>query len=125
MYEKTILLIEDDRDSRQIYGTVLRHAGYQVMEATDGGEGILLAQRHRPDVIVMDLGLPKVDGWTATEAIKRDPATSHIPVVAVTVHVQDVYRERAQGVGVDSFLDKPCSPTQLVGEITRLLHQAE
>lgn len=122
MYEKTVLLIEDDRDSREVYGAMLRHAGYRVVEAGDGGEGILLAQRHRPDVIVMDLGLPRVDGWMATEAIKRDPATSHIPVVAVTVHAQDFYRGRAQVVGCDSFLDKPCSPTRLLGEITRILH---
>lgn len=124
MYEKTVLLVEDDRDSRQIYGTVLRHAGFRVVEATNGGEGILLAQRHRPDVIVMDLGLPQVDGWTATEALKRDPATSQIPVVAVTVHVQDFYRGRAQMVGCDSFLHKPCSPTRLIGEIRRILYEA-
>lgn len=124
MPEKTVLLIEDDRDSRQIYGTMLRHAGYRVVEATDGGEGILLAQRHRPDVIVMDLGLPQVDGWSATEAIKSDPTTKHIPVLAVTVHVQDFYRGRAQMVGCDSFLPKPCTPTRLIGEITRILHQS-
>jgi two-component system, cell cycle response regulator DivK len=123
MHEKTVLLIEDDRDSRHVYGTVLRHAGYQVVEATDGGEGMLLAQRHRPDLIVMDLGLPRVDGWAATEAIKRDPATSHIPVIAITVHVQDFYRGRALAVGCDSFLDKPCSPTRLVGEVMRVLHE--
>lgn len=125
MSEKTVLLIEDDRDSRQIYGTVLRHAGYRVVEATNGGEGIVLAQRHRPDVIVMDLGLPQVDGWAATEAIRRDPATSRIPVIAVTVHVQDFYRGRAEVVGCDSFLDKPCSPTRLIGEVTRVLQERE
>jgi two-component system, cell cycle response regulator DivK len=124
MNGKTVLLIEDDRDSRQVYGMVLRHAGYQVVEAVDGGEGILLAQRHRPDVIVMDLGLPRVDGWTATETLKRDPVTSGIPVVAVTVHVQDFYRGRALLAGCDGFLAKPCSPTRLLGEITRLLHEA-
>ena len=123
MAEKTVLLVEDDRDSREIYGSVLRHAGYLVMEATHGEEGIMLAQRHRPDVIVMDLGLPHVDGWTATAAIKKDPGTSHIPVIAITVHVQDFYRGRAQAVGCDSFLDKPCTPTRLVGEITRILHE--
>lgn len=123
MYEKTVLLVEDDRDSRQIYGAVLRHAGFRVVEAADGGEGILLARRHRPDVIVMDLGLPLVDGWTATEVLKQDPTTSGIPVVAVTVHVQDFYRGRAQVVGCDSFLDKPCSPTRLIGEVRRVLQE--
>jgi CheY-like chemotaxis protein len=121
MYEKKVLLVEDDGDSRQVYGTVLRHAGYHVLEAMNGSEGILLARQHRPDVIVMDLGLPQVDGWAATEALKSDPETSHIPVVAVTVHVQDFYRGRAQMVGCDSFLDKPCSPARLVGEVSRIL----
>lgn len=124
MYGKTVLLVEDDRDSREVYGVVLRHAGFQVLEATSGGEGILLAQRHRPDVIVMDLGLPGVDGWTATETLRTDPATGHIPVVAVTVHVQDFYRGRAELVGCTSFLEKPCIPSLLVGEIRRVLQQA-
>ncbi len=123
-YEKTVLLIEDDRDSRVVYGAMLRHSGFRVVEATDGEEGILLAQRHSPDVTVMDLGLPRVDGWTATEALKADPATGHIPVVAVTVHVQDFDRGRAELVGCDAFLKKPCSPTRLVGAITRILHEA-
>ena len=121
MHEKTILLIEDDRDSRWVYGTALRHAGCHVLEAADGGEGILMAREHQPDLIVMDLGLPTMDGWTATETIKSDPEIRRIPVVAITVHVQDFYRGRAQVVGCDSFLDKPCSPTRLLGEITRIL----
>lgn len=123
MHKQTVLLVEDDLDSRHIYGVALRHAGYLVMEATDGGEGIMLARNYRPDVIVMDLGLPVVDGWAATEALRSDPVTAHIPVVAVTVHVQDFYRGRAELVGCASFLDKPCSPTQLVGEIRRILQQ--
>lgn len=122
MYDKTVLLIEDDQDHRRIFGTLLRHGGYRVVEASDGGEGILLARQHQPDVIVMDLGLPRVDGWTATEALKRDPATRRIPVIAVTVHVENFYRGRAQLVGCDGFLDKPCSPSRLLGEITRILH---
>ena len=124
MYEKTVLLVEDDRDSRVVYGMVLRHAGFRVVEAGDGEEGILLARRHNPDVIVMDLGLPRVDGWTATAALKADPATAGIPVVAVTVHVQDFYRGRAELVGCHSFLDKPCSPSRLMGEISRILHES-
>ena len=120
--EKTILLIEDDRDSREIYGAMLRHSGCQVVEATDGREGIRLAREHRPDVIVMDLGLPGMDGWAATATLKSDPSTSHIPVVAVTVHVQTFEREHATRVGCDTLLDKPCSPARLMGEITRVLH---
>jgi two-component system cell cycle response regulator DivK len=82
------------------------------------------SSRERPEVIIMDLGLPVMDGWRATEVLKRDPRTAQIPVLAVTVHVQDFYRGRAQTVGCDSFLPKPCSPTRLVGEIVRVLHEA-
>lgn len=120
-YGKTVLLIEDDRDSRTVYSAVLRHAGFRVLEAEDGGEGVLLAQRYSPDLILMDVGLPRVDGWTATEALKADPATAHIPVVAITVHAQDFYRGRAELLGCHSFLPKPCSPTLLMGEVTRIL----
>lgn len=123
MYEKTVLLIEDDRDSRAIYGTVLRHSGYRVVEATDGGVGLQLAQRHRPDLILMDLGLPDVDGLRATEKLKLNHTTAHIPVVAVTVHVEETYRSRARAVGCDSFLEKPCSPSRLLEEITRVLRE--
>ncbi len=119
--ERTVLLIEDDLDARFVYGTMLRHAGYRVLEAGDGGEGIRLAQEDTPDLIVMDLGLPEMDGWAATEALKSDAATGHIPVVAITVHVQDEYRERAGRAGCASFLDKPCNPTRLMQEITRIL----
>ncbi len=121
MYENTVLIVEDHRDIREIYAAALRHSGYRVLEASDGGEGIQLARQHKPDLVVMDLGLPLVDGWEATEVLKADPETSHIPVVAVSVYVHDFYRGRAQVVGCDSFLCKPCEPTKLLGEITRLL----
>lgn len=121
MLMKTVLLVEDHRDSRDVYGTVLRHFGYRVVEAKDGGEGVRLAQEHKPDVIVMDLQLPVVDGWQATQALKADSATAHIPVIGVSVHVQAVDQDRAQAVGCDSFLAKPCEPSRLLGEIRQVL----
>lgn len=124
MPEPTILLVEDDPDSRDIYTTVLRHSGFRVLEAADGQEGLELARTHAPSLIVMDLGLPRVDGWRATELLKMDPATRHIPVVAVTVHAQDFYRGRAELAGCDGFIDKPCAPTNLIREIRRLLERA-
>ena len=123
MRARTILLVEDDCDSREVYSSVLRYAGFSVLEATHGREGIELARVRRPDVIVMDLALPQVDGWQATETLKSDPATAAIPVIAITVHAQDFYRGRAQAAGCDSFLAKPCSPTRLLGEITRVLDE--
>ena len=118
---KTILLVDDHGDSRYVYSTVLRHSGYRVVEAKDGGEGVQLAQQHKPDVVVMDLQLPFMDGYQATEVLKADPETAHIPVVAVSVHSRDVDQARAQAVGCDSFLAKPCEPTRLVQEIRRVL----
>lgn len=121
MDAKTILLIEDHRDTRDVYATLLRHACYRVLEASDGGEGVRLAREHRPDLVVTDLGLPFVDGWQTTELLKQDSATAHIPVIAVTTHVQNFYRGRAQAVGCDSLLAKPCPPAVLVEEIRRLI----
>lgn len=121
MSERTVLLVEDHRDSRDIYGTILRHSGYRVLEAADGEECILLAQRHTPDVIVMDLGLPWVDGWHATETLKADPATAAIPVLAVSVHLQEMDRSRARAAGCSGFLPKPCTPGRLLGEVSRIL----
>lgn len=122
MQNKKVLLIEDDPDSRSIYGTVLRTAGFAVLEARDGEEGVQLAQDHLPDLIVMDLGLPGVDGFTATETIRGSFPTSHIPVVVITVHVQDFYRGRAAAIGCDSFLEKPCRPDELLDEVARILN---
>ena len=121
VHQKTILLIEDDADSREVYGAVLRHSGYRILEAKNGEEGISLARQHGPDLIVMDLGLPLLDGLQATEVLKSDPATRGIPVVAMSVHVQEFYRGRAGAVGCESFLDKPCEPKRLVGEVARVL----
>lgn len=122
MQNKKVLLIEDDPDSRSIYGTVLRTAGFVVVEARDGKEGVQLAQDHLPDLILMDLGLPDLDGFTATETIRSGIGTSHIPVVVITVHVQDSYRGRAEAIGCNSFLEKPCRPDRLLGEILRILN---
>lgn len=121
MDAKTILLIEDHRDTRDVYATLLRQAGFRVLEASDGGEGVRLAREHSPALVVTDLGLPFVDGWQATELLKQDSTTAHIPVIAVTTHVQDFYRGRAQAVGCDSLLAKPCPPAVLLEEIRRLI----
>ena len=121
MTPKTILLIEDHGDTRDVYATVLRHSGYQVLEANDGGEGVRLGREHMPDLVVTDLRLPVVDGWQATELLKEDPVTAHIPVIAVTTHAQDFYRGRAEMVGCDSFLGKPCPPATLLEEVRRLI----
>lgn len=116
-----ILLIEDDCDTREVYATSLRRSGYSVLEARDGDEGVRLARADRPDVIVMDLGMPRVDGWQATETLKCSPETAGIPVLAVTAHAHPFYRGRAESAGCSGFLEKSASLAQLLAEVARLL----
>lgn len=120
-YPRTILLIEDHADTRDVYSTMLRGAGYRVITATHGGEGVRLAREHVPDAVVTDLGMPALDGWQATELLKQDPATAHIPIIAMTAHTQNFYRGRAEIAGCDVFLEKPCPPDVLLSAIQRLL----
>jgi two-component system, cell cycle response regulator DivK len=121
MHPRTILLVDDDPDSRYVYGAMLRHRGYEVVEATDGAEGIRLARERAPDLIVMDLGLPGMDGWDATAAIRRDATVGRTPVLALTVHTYGTHRVRARAAGCDGFIEKPCTPHDLVREIERHL----
>lgn len=116
-----VVLVEDDEDSRAIYGTVLRHAGYLVVEAEDGAAGVLAVQRHHPAVVVMDAGLPGMDGWDATAAIKTDPATASVPVLVLTVHSQPADVERAEAAGCDAYVVKPADPNGLAEMVGRLI----
>src|SRR3954470_7455479 len=84
--EKTILLVEDNEDNRLIYVAALQFAGYRVLEAVTGAEGIRLARVEQPDLILMDISIPDLDGWEAATILKADPTTRHIPIVAVTAH---------------------------------------
>jgi CheY-like chemotaxis protein len=82
----TVLLVEDDRDNRAIYRTILEHSGYLVIEAEDGETGVQLARQHRPALVLMDISIPVLDGWAATRILKSDPATAAIPIIALTAH---------------------------------------
>lgn len=117
----TILLIEDHADTRDVYATMFRAAGFRVLTARYGGEGVRVAREHAPDAIVTDLAMPAMDGFEATEMLKRDAATAHIPVIAITAYSHDFYRGRAEAVGCDLFMSKPCSPDQLLTAIRRLM----
>ena len=81
---KTVLLVEDNEDNRIVYSTILRHFGYTVTEALNGEEGIAKARSEKPDLILMDISIPIIDGWEATQVLKHDPATSSIPIIALT-----------------------------------------
>lgn len=116
---QTILLVEDNEDNRIIYTTVLRHVGYDVIEALDGVQAIALARSAKPDLILMDISIPEIDGWEATRILRQDPTTSGIPIVALTAHALQDDREKAAQVGFTSYLAKPVEPRAVVAEVRR------
>ena len=116
---QTLLLVEDNEDNRIIYTTVLRHLGYQVLEAQDGVQAVELARDVRPDLILMDISIPRLDGWEATRILRGDPRTRSIPIIALTAHALADDRERATEVGFSAYLAKPIEPRVVVAEIRR------
>jgi CheY-like chemotaxis protein len=118
---KKVLLVEDNEDNRIVYSTILQHFGYVVMEALNGEEGIAKARAERPDLILMDISIPVIDGWEATQVLKRDPETRGIPIIALTAHALASDREKAMEVGCDSYLAKPCEPKAVVSEVEKFI----
>jgi two-component system cell cycle response regulator DivK len=118
---KTVLLVEDNEDNRIVYSTILQHFGYVVMEALNGEEGIAKARADHPDLILMDISIPVIDGWEATQVLKRDPETRGIPIIALTAHALASDREKAMEVGCDSYLAKPCEPKAVVSEVEKFI----
>jgi CheY-like chemotaxis protein len=117
--DQKLLLVEDNEDNRIIYSTVLRHIGYTVIEALDGVQAIALARSELPDLILMDISIPEVDGWEATRILRADPATRDIPIIALTAHALADDRERATAVGFTSYLAKPVEPRAVAAEVRR------
>src|SRR3954464_15106664 len=123
---KTIVLVVDDfADNREMYSEYLSFSGYEVIEAKNGKEAIEAACKRLPDIIIMDLSLPVMDGWEATRRLKADDRTRRIPVVALTRHALAGHSQGAKDAGCDSFLAKPCLPDQLVAEIRRMLAEGK
>ena len=116
-----VLVVDDFADNREMYSEYLSFSGYEVIEARNGKEAIDAAQTRLPDIIIMDLSLPVMDGWEATRRLKADDRTRGIPVVALTGHALAGHSKGAREAGCDSFLAKPCLPDQLVVEIRRML----
>lgn len=117
----TVLLVEDNEDNLRIYSTILTYSGYQVIEATDGEAGLAAARERQPSLILMDVSIPKIDGWEVTRILKADPATATIPVIALTAHALATDRERAQEIGFDGYISKPAEPRQVLAEVERRL----
>lgn len=124
MDTKSVLVVEDDENCRNIWAAILDHHGYRVLEATDGEAGVRVAREQRPDLILMDLVLPRLNGWSAAEWIRREPETAQIPLVALTACASGADRERADTLGFDSYLAKPCAPSRVLAEVERLIGPA-
>ena len=120
---KRILVVEDEEDNRRIMRDLLSASGYQTIEATTGDEGLATAQREVPDLILMDIQLPGLDGYEVTRRIKADPALRHIPIIAVTSYALSGDDQKAFAVGCDGYVTKPFSPKQLLAKIREYLKQ--
>lgn len=118
---RRVLVIEDTADNRQIIGDVLTAAGYEMLEATDGAEGLAAASEQRPDLILMDIQLPVMDGYETTRRIKSDPALRHIPVIAVTSYALSGDEEKTRAAGCDAYIAKPFSPRHLLATVQSFL----
>jgi len=116
-----ILYVEDNEDNADILKRRLGRLGFEIVIATDGAEGVAMAGETKPDLILMDLSLPVIDGWEAAGRIKAAPGTRHIPVIALTSHAMTGEREKALAAGCDDFDTKPVELARLVGKIRALV----
>jgi two-component system, cell cycle response regulator DivK len=115
------LIVEDHGDTREGYAEFLAFSGFDVATAADGDAMWGAIEAHQPDAIVMDLHLPKTDGWSLIRALRHSPVTRGIPVVVVSASVRDSEREEAANAGCDSFIPKPCDPARIAEELHRLI----
>jgi CheY-like chemotaxis protein len=116
-----ILVVDDMQDARAMYSLYLTIHGFRVIEAADGEAALRLTQDQHPALVLMDLGLPKLDGWEATRRIKADPCTRCIRVLALSGHAVSDSVQRAYDAGVDGFLRKPCLPATVLAKINEML----
>jgi CheY-like chemotaxis protein len=120
-----ILYIEDTENNRILITRRLGQSGYEVVTAENAEEGLMLARKEKPDLILMDMGLPGVDGWNATRRLKADPELNKVPVVALTAHVMHGDREKALAAGCDDYDTKPFQFARLLRKIEALLMKVE
>ncbi len=118
---KRILMVEDTEDNRQIVRDLIATTGYELIEAADGESGVAAASAERPDLILMDIQLPIVDGYEATRRIKANPELRHIPIIAVTSYALSGDEAKAIAAGCDGYVAKPFSPRQLLAMVHEFL----
>lgn len=117
----TILLVEDNEMGRDMLSRRLERRGFTLVTAEDGEEGVRLAREHQPDLILMDLSLPVLDGWDATRRLKSDDATKQIPIIALTAHAMTGDESRARAAGCNDFDTKPVDFARLISKIEAVL----
>ena len=118
---RTILYVEDNEYNRKIVRQLLARTSYRLLEAVDGETGVIMAQQHLPQLVLMDVQLPRMSGLDATRALKTDPRTSHIPIIVITSFALSGDREKAADAGADSYLAKPYSPRELLALVRQFL----
>jgi CheY-like chemotaxis protein len=118
-----ILVVEDNADNMTLITDVLHSLEHTVLSAKDGEEGVKVAQSEKPDLILMDLSLPRMDGWTATRTIKSDTALAEIPIIALTAHAMSGDRERALEAGCTDYVSKPINLRDLMSKLKQYLGQ--
>ena len=118
---KKILVVEDTEDNRQILRDLLTQAGFDLIEAHDGAEGVAKAAEHKPDLILMDIQMPVMDGYEATRQIKANPELKAIPIVAVTSYALSGDEEKARAAGCDGYIAKPYSPRQMLAKVREIV----
>ena len=121
---KRILVVEDNEDNRQIIRDLLTSVGYELIEAADGMEGVAMAQHHRPDLILMDVQLPVMDGYEATRQIRTVPELADVPIIAVTSYALSGDEAKTREAGCDGYVAKPFSPRQLLAKVREFLPDA-
>jgi two-component system cell cycle response regulator DivK len=114
---KTVLIVEDQMELRAINTALLEHHGYRVLAVADGEAGLRCAREHHPDLILMDISVPGIDGLRATRQLKDDPRTGDIPVIIVTAHPYGSVGPRLRAAGCDGFIGKPCDPRRILQEV--------
>jgi len=120
---KKVLVVEDDQDNREMVIKVLKHNGYQPIEAVDGHEAVERAKAEQPDLILLDLYIPKMDGYEVTRRLKGDQGLQHIPIIALTAHAMKGDREEALAAGFDGYITKPINVRELPRQIEHFMRQ--
>jgi two-component system, cell cycle response regulator DivK len=121
---KRILMVEDTEDNRQIIRDLMESVGYDLIEAEEGASGVAMAAEHKPDLILMDIQLPVMDGYEACRRIKANPELRHIPIIAVTSYALSGDETKTKAAGCDGYVAKPSSPRQLLAKMNEFLERS-